>query len=254
MNLILFEEDEADLPLKKRDPRAVHLVKTLHKKAGDEFDAGILWGKRGKGRIEAFTGEEDLTFTLNLNEFPPPRLPVTVLAGFPRPIQTRRLLRDLSNMGVEAIHLASCELGDRNYLKTRLFEDGGAHAALIEGAVQARDTTLPRIGVFPSLKDWLEYLLPCVAATTAAAESSDEQVSLIACDNDDPDGYFGDEILPAGPAILAVGPERGWSWQERYRLAAAGFRRLSLGIRPLRTETACVAAVSALTTLKQMSS
>jgi RsmE family RNA methyltransferase len=249
VNLILFEEDEAAQPLKKRDPRAVHLVKTLHKKVGDEFDAGILWGKRGKGRIEAFTGEGDLIFTLSLSESPPPRLSVTVLAGFPRPIQTRRLLRDLSNMGVEAIHLAGCELGDKSYLKTRLLEDGGARAALIEGAVQARDTALPRLGVFPSLKDWLEYLPPAVAA----ANSGDGQVNLIACDNIDPDGYFGGEPAGKGPAILAVGPERGWSERERRRLAEAGFRRLSLGIRPLRTETACIAAVSALITCRHFS-
>jgi RsmE family RNA methyltransferase len=247
MNIILFEENEATLPLEKRDPRAVHLVKTLCKKAGAEFDAGILGGKRGKGRIEAFTGEGELTFSLNLTEFPPPRLPITMLVGFPRPIQTRRLLRDLSSMGVEAIYLTGCELGDRNYLKTTLLEDGGARASLIEGAVQARDTMLPRLAVSSSLKEWLKDFLP------EDAKSGGERVNLIACDNIDPDGYFGDESLAAGPAILAIGPERGWSGHERNRLAEAGFIRLSLGSRALRTETACVAAIAALETARRFS-
>jgi RsmE family RNA methyltransferase len=241
VNLILFEENEAALPLKKRDARAVHLVKTLHKKAGDEFDAGILGAKRGKGRIEAFNEDGDLFFSLNLTEDPPPRLDVTMLVGFPRPIQTRRLLRDLSNMGVGAIHLAGCELGDRNYLKTRLLSDGGARAALLEGAVQARDTMLPRLEVFFSLKDWLEKALP---------EVSDGGRGLIACDNVDPDGCFGDAPPAAGPLTLAIGPERGWSGRERLQLDQAGFRRLSLGSRALRTETACVAALAALETAK----
>jgi RsmE family RNA methyltransferase len=43
--------------------------------------------------------------------------------------------------------------------------------------------------------------------------------------------------------VLAIGSERGWSERERDMLEAAGFLRLSLGSRALRTETACVAAV-----------
>jgi RsmE family RNA methyltransferase len=243
VNLILFEENEAALPLKKHDVRTVHLVKTLHKKVGDEFDAGILWGKRGKGRVEAFTGGGDLVFSLNLTEFPPPRLYVTVAVGFPRPIQTRRLLRDLSNIGVEAVHLVGCELGDKNYLKTTLLSDGGARAALLEGAVQARDTILPGLDVFSSLGDWLEKSPP------HAAEGGG--ISLIACDNVNPDGAFGGEPVAAGPVTLAIGPERGWSDRERRQLAGAGFKRLSLGCRALRTETACIAAVAALETARR---
>ncbi|MDR3355726.1 MAG: RsmE family RNA methyltransferase [Spirochaetaceae bacterium] len=246
MNLILFEEAETENPLKKRDARTVHLLKTLHKKEGDEFDAGILGGKLGKGRIEAFTGEGGVVFSLCLTVSPPPRLPVTVAAGFPRPIQTRRLLRDLSNMGVRAIHLVSCELGDRNYLKTTLLSGGGARAALIEGAVQARDTALPELDVFSSVKDWLDKLPPEGGISVGG-------LARIACDNVEPDGTFGEEPPGTGPFTLAVGPERGWSDRERRRLADAGFRRLSLGCRALRTETACVAAVSALATAQARS-
>jgi RsmE family RNA methyltransferase len=44
------------------------------------------------------------------------------------------------------------------------------------------------------------------------------------------------------PVVLAIGAERGWSDRERDMLEKAGFLRLSLGDRALRTETACVAA------------
>jgi RsmE family RNA methyltransferase len=42
--------------------------------------------------------------------------------------------------------------------------------------------------------------------------------------------------------VVAVGPERGWSDRERDEFEAAGFLRLSMGDRPLRTESACFAA------------
>jgi RsmE family RNA methyltransferase len=48
----------------------------------------------------------------------------------------------------------------------------------------------------------------------------------------------------SGPVTLAIGSERGWSDREREMLEAAGFMRLSLGSRALRTETACTAAAA----------
>jgi RsmE family RNA methyltransferase len=46
------------------------------------------------------------------------------------------------------------------------------------------------------------------------------------------------------PVVVAVGSERGWSGRERDLLERAGFARLSLGKRALRTETACVIAAA----------
>jgi 16S rRNA U1498 N3-methylase RsmE len=65
---------------------------------------------------------------------------------------------------------------------------------------------------------------------------------LIALDNVRPEGSIA--LLSAlGQSIaLAVGCERGWSDKERDELEDAGFIRLSMGERALRTETACVAA------------
>ena len=47
-------------------------------------------------------------------------------------------------------------------------------------------------------------------------------------------------------AVLAVGPEGGWSPGDRDALSAAGFEGLRLGPRVLRTETAGLAAMAAL--------
>jgi 16S rRNA (uracil1498-N3)-methyltransferase len=49
-----------------------------------------------------------------------------------------------------------------------------------------------------------------------------------------------------GACVLAVGPEGGWSAQDRGQLQAAGFEGLRLGPRILRTETAGIAAIAAL--------
>jgi 16S rRNA U1498 N3-methylase RsmE len=51
-------------------------------------------------------------------------------------------------------------------------------------------------------------------------------------------------LSTSSPLVLAFGPERGWSGDERDRLRAAGFVLAGLGPRVLRSETAVIAAVA----------
>jgi len=57
---------------------------------------------------------------------------------------------------------------------------------------------------------------------------------------------FADEPEPKDVVHLLVGPEGGWSEGELPAFAGAGCRRVGLGPRVLRTETAGLAAVAAL--------
>jgi RsmE family RNA methyltransferase len=232
MNRILFTPDELGKPLSRMDPRGVHLLKVLGKKAGDTFAAGVLEGDAGTGTIEALrpTG---IVFSLSLTEKPPPRTPLRLGVGFPRPIQLKRLLRDCSSLGLNALDLTGTELGEKSYRDTKLFRDGGARSALIEGAAQARDTRLPVLGLYRDLAAWLRE---------RPWEAAGQNPLLTAADNIRPEGAFSSLGPLRGGAVAAIGAERGWSDRERDMLEEAGFVRLSLGKRALRTETACVAA------------
>ena len=248
MNLILFENHELGRPLPRRDERAVHLLKVLRKKAGDTFDAGILGGQRGTGTIEKINFDGSAAYSLQLYESPPARLPIRIAVGFPRPIQLRRLLRDLSNLGIAAIDLVGTELGEKSYRDTKLFDSGGARAALVEGAVQARDTSLPELTQYAELEAWLDdhpWDASAAAASPAGLSGFFERRKsplLIAADNVRPEGAMSRMSPAMRPVVIAIGSERGWSDRERDMLEHAGFVRLSMGERALRTETACIAA------------
>jgi RsmE family RNA methyltransferase len=234
VNLILFESHELGRALPRRDERTKHLIKVLHKKAGDSFEAGILGGQRGSGRIEKINLDGSILVSLQVNETPPPRLPIRVAVGFPRPIQLRRLLRDISSLGAQAIDLVGTELGEKSYRDTKLINEGGARSALIEGAVQARDTNIPAFTVYASLESWLkEQPWGCPLPSPL----------LVAADNVRPEGAMSRLSPMMRPVVIAIGSERGWSDRERDMLEESGFLRLSLGSRALRTETACVAAM-----------
>jgi 16S rRNA U1498 N3-methylase RsmE len=258
VNIILFEPRELGKPLGRWDERTSHLLRVLRKKPGDTFDAGLLEDKLGTGRIEGIRLDGSLFYSLDLHEDPPARTPIRAAVGFPRPIQLKRLLRDLSSLGLEAVDLLGTELGEKSYRDTKLLSGGGARSALIEGAVQARDTRIPVLSVYPSLEAWLRER-PWDKAPEWNGRPGDGSPQhremapvpgsrlgpvplLIAADNVRPEGALIHLSPTWRPAILAVGSERGWSDGERDTLEAAGFLRLSMGKRALRTETACVAA------------
>jgi RsmE family RNA methyltransferase len=237
VNIILFEEHELGRNIPRRDERTIHLLKILHKKAGDNFDAGILGGMRGTGRIEKINLDGSIFVTVQASLPPAPRLRLRMAVSFVRPIQLRRIFRDLSSIGVSAIDLVAADMGEKSYRDTKLLIDGGAQAALVEGAVQARDTMIPEFKLYDNLESWLkDYPWERTDNTRIPV--------LIAADNVRAEGSFFHLSPTSRPLVVAVGPERGWSDRERDLFEKAGFLRLSIGERALRTETACTAAAA----------
>ena len=48
--------------------------------------------------------------------------PLKMIIGFPRPIQLKRLLRDIAALGVCEVHLTGTELGEKSYMQSNLVE------------------------------------------------------------------------------------------------------------------------------------
>jgi RsmE family RNA methyltransferase len=237
VNIVLFEEQDLGHNLSRRDERTIHLLKVLHKKPGEVFEAGILGGLCGTGRIEKVNFDGSVFVTVQADEQPPPKMKLRMAVAFARPIQLRRIFRDLSNMGVSAVDLIGTDLGEKSYRDTKLIKDGGARQALIEGAVQARDTILPALDVYENLDSWLKE--------RPWEKTGSQRISLLlAMDNVRTEGSFFNISTTSRPVVIAVGPERGWSDREREIFEKAGFLRLSMGSRSLRTETACVVAAA----------
>jgi len=239
-----LEEHELGRSLPRRDKRTIHLLKVLHKKAGDTFEAGVLDGDIGTGKIEKINFDGSVFITFQKTMPPPPRLRLRMAVAFVRQIQMRRILRELSNMGVSAIDIIGTDLGEKSYRDTKLFTDGGSVSALIEGAIQARDTQTPPLSVYDSLDKWLEERPweKSPANLSGLLAVSSRIPILLAMDNVRAEGSFFHLSQSSRPAVIAVGPERGWSDRERDLFEKAGFLRVSMGKRALRTETACVAA------------
>lgn len=244
MNILILEREEIGTRLPRSDRRYEHVKKVLKKKAGDRLAAGVADGETGEALVrEIDEGGLVLDFAASLDPAgaplaPPPLAPIRLILGFPRPIQANRILKDLTSLGVEEIHLTGTELGEKSYAQSSIFKDKDFRAALIEGAEQACNPRLPRVITHWSLKRCLE------AVTGTAAGATDTAGARICLHP------YGDPPLLGAleglepPLILAIGSERGWTQAELELLEAAGFEQRGLGARILKTETAAIAAVS----------
>ncbi|MBM3852128.1 MAG: RNA methyltransferase [Verrucomicrobia bacterium] len=231
MNLVLFEQVELGRPLPCRDARAVHLLRILHRRAGETFDAGVIGGPRGTGTLVA-VGPEALTLAFAWQTAPPPAEPFTLIVGLPRPQTARDILRDATTLGVAAIHFVGTDKGEPGYARSTLWSSGEWRRHVLAGASQACSTRIPEVTFRQSLAGVIASL---GAGDRLALDNYEAPLPLGGC-----------EVSPAGHTVLAVGSERGWSAAERDTLRAHGFRFHHLGSRVLRTEAACLAALAIL--------
>ena len=280
MNICLFEQEEISKPLNAGDPRAQHIIKVLHKGVGDTFYAGVIGGQAGTATITKIDSQaqdaDAIHFTFTPQSDGKPLFPLHMIIGFPRPIQLKRLLRDMAALGVSSVRLCGTELGEKSYLKASLSDPAEVYKMLLDGTVQAASAHVPEPFVYPTLAACLDALASeaaqsaslvivgldptirsqenCSQAKNAAAlPQSDESPKsaaplLLALDNVKPAQSLGAFLRanpPAGrPVFAAIGSERGWSPAERALLEERGFVRLGMGQRVMRTETACTVSAS----------
>lgn len=254
MNLILFDKEELNRELPYGDPRAVHMGRILKLDEGDEFLAGVIGGPKGRGRLLSRESRGWRIGFTPLGESPPLH-PLTLVLGCPRPPTARRILKDMCSMGLKEIRVCSTDLNEDSYLGAKFWREGLWKAALRDGAMQSAATLLSGVKTAPNLQGVLDDLprgpgirriaLECdsrvsppeprgadISGAGAAGEAGEARL----------DGWAAGEAgVSEDEAVLAVGPERGWSYRERGILAEHGFTPVRLGERILRTETACAA-------------
>lgn len=255
MNIVLFHSDEIDSPLPLADHRVRHLQKILRKGVGDTFEAGIINGSSGVAQITAWN-EEGVSLQFTPTGDGKLLHPLIMIIGFPRPIQLKRLLRDIASLGVCQVHLCGTELGEKSYLKASLSQPEELNAMLTDGSVQAKSTHVPEVFVHQTVAACLKALAPtgvCVALdnvepTTSLNQFLAQQKTFLQ-DGASTCKKTGSSLQQVG-VVAAIGSERGWTPREREFFKQSGFTLCGMGQRVLRTETAATTATAII--LSQM--
>lgn len=224
MNLILITEAEAAVsPCVLSDARAGHLRTFLHARVGSTFRVGIVNGRQGIATVTA-VDERSVAFTFQCTE-PSLKPWYDLILALPRPRSLRRILFQSAAMGVRKIFLVGAAKVEKSYFSMHLLREEEYTPVLIDGLMQGKTTVLPQIMVLPKLRD-LWAALPAEDTLRLIANPATEQ-----------------SVFPSaeGFPVIAVGPDGGWTEQENAAFAGHGFRSITLGARPLRTDTAAIA-------------
>ncbi len=228
MNLILLDPAElgpgGEVRLEAR--RAAHVLEVLRPAPGDLLQVGAVGGSLGTGEVIALAPGA-VTLRVRLDRPPPPRAPVDLLLALPRPKILRKVLHATAAMGVGKLVLLGSYRVEKSYFGSPLLAPEALARELRLGLEQGRDTLAPEVLVRRFFKPFVEDELDAAfagAQRLLAHPTAREPLEALA---------------PRAPrAVVAVGPEGGWTPYEAEALAGRGFAGFSLGPRVLRVDSA----------------
>ena len=232
MNILLLPElDNEQASFSITDLSQVnHVQQVLELKAGDSLKVGSLNGKLGTAVIEAVSDTQLKLGSLNLDTMPQSKLDLTVVLALPRPKVLRRLIMDMTAIGVSEIILVNSYRTDKSYWQSPMLSR--IDEFVTEGLQQGVDTIPPNIQLKKRFKPFVEDELSLWATDR----------SLVVAHPYSPLS-FNAYIEQAGlPQVLCIGAEGGWIDYEVGLLQDNGCQPVNIGSRILRTE----AAVNAL--------
>lgn len=219
---------------------ARHAVRVLRMTAGEHAEV-FLRGRRYLGEISDIS-PEDVTLRL-LEELPSTeaRLRITLYQGLPKADKMELIIQKAVELGAEAIvpvAMGRCvvRLDERDGRKKQERWQKIAR----EACKQSGRCLMPEVTAPVSFKESLNRLSGHDAAIVPWEDA--RGYSLNAFHRDHPD---------VTNLAVVIGPEGGMSAEEIEAMARIGCQPVTLGPRILRTETAGLAAISALMCLYQ---
>lgn len=234
MNVLLFDEADEIAPGRVRvtDRRHRHAREILRARVGDPLEVGRIGGRLGRGTIRALD-ERALELDVALEREPPPPHALILALALPRPPSLRKVLQQATALGVKRFVLFASARVEKSYWQSTGLADAALREQLLLGLEQAGDTRLPVIERARRFRPFVEDALPKLADGAPILVAHPGAVSQAAAE-----GH--------GARVLVVGPEGGLLEHELALLDSIGARRIGLGPRVLRVETAVVALLARL--------
>ena len=220
MNCILLAKNAKSIC----DPKQItHIKEILKSKVGDSLTIGEIGGNIGKATIAQINSNEVLLKDIILGKKPPAKLDVTVVLALPRPKVLRRLIMDMTSLGINRLIIVNSYRSQKSYWQSPLLER--IDEFVFEGLQQAIDTVPPVIEFKKYFKPFVEDEFPALLGDAVIAHPYASQSWK---------SYLDTNTMPK---ILCIGAEGGWIEYEVDLLCLHGCKAVSLGERILRTES-----------------
>jgi len=230
LNCILLPKNATSI---SDEQQVKHIKEVLKSKVGDSITIGEMGGNIGKATIVEINSNEVLLDCITLDKKPPAKLDLTVILALPRPKVLRRLIMDMTSLGVNKLIIVNSYRTQKSYWQSPLLNR--IDEFVFEGLQQAIDT-VPLVvefqkrfkpfveDEFPALKEQGHAVIAHPYASLSWKAYLDGLKSKSSYDN-------------SMPKVLCIGAEGGWIDYEVQLLCKHGCTSVSLGARILRTET-----------------
>ncbi|WP_182405359.1 16S rRNA (uracil(1498)-N(3))-methyltransferase [Psychrobacter sp. GP33] len=244
MNCILLPAADITAPFAQiHDASQIkHIKDILGATVGNTLKIGQLSGNLGTAIIEEMTAEKIQLREVKLTIAPPEKLDVTVILALPRPKVLRRLIMDMTALGVRDIILINSYRTQKSYWQSPLL--ARLDEFVLEGLQQGVDTIAPRIRLQkrfkPFVEDELESLIThyAIVAHPYSERSLTEYLQALDCTQNKDLVRMANTSTAQMPSVVCIGAEGGWIEYEIALLAAHGCQAVNIGSRVLRTEAA----------------
>lgn len=206
--------------------KLAHIKTVLQADVGDTLKIAKLGGQMGMGQIYQMDNTGCYLTKVVLAQAPPPKLGVTVVLALPRPKVVRRLILDMTAVGVAHIILVNSARTDKSYWQSPILDR--LDEFILEGLEQGMDSIPPKLTLAKRFKPFVQDDMPSlIKDKTAFVFHPYADVS------------FGDFVRQGFlPDILVIGAEGGFVPYEIELLKSIGVQAVTLGKRILRTESA----------------
>ena len=235
MNLIiLFENDfiEGTKLVRINDHRLKHILEVNRPSVGDELRVGLIGENIGSGRI-TYLKDDRIEMHVVLDREPPAPLQLTLILAMVRPRVFRRVLTQVTAMGIKKIIVINSYRVEKSFWKSPVLEADSLNKHIVLGLEQGQDTIVPEVLIRPLFKPFVEDELPDIITGT---------LSFVA----HPHSPTPCPYNIGKPVTLAVGPEGGFIPYEVKKLIECGFTAVSMGERTLHVESAISGLISRL--------
>ncbi|WP_367103574.1 16S rRNA (uracil(1498)-N(3))-methyltransferase [uncultured Psychrobacter sp.] len=224
-----------------------HIIKVLGLKVGDVLKIGQLDGNLGTAIIDKIAADTIQLSDVQLDIAPPPKLEVTVILALPRPKVLRRLIMDMTALGVRDIVLINSYRTQKSYWQSPML--ARMDEFILEGLQQGVDTVAPTISLQKRFKPFVEDNLASLISTSLISKSAVvahpyselsfvQYLQQLESSSESNASIKADSVKTILPSVVCIGSEGGWIDYEINLLAAQGCQAVSIGSRILRTEAA----------------
>lgn len=230
MNCILLPAKNFSSDTAKIDTlsQVSHVTKVLGANIGDTLKIGQISGNLGTAIIEGINSESIRLNNVQLNTAPPAKLDLTVILALPRPKVLRRLIMDMTALGVRDIILINSYRTQKSYWQSPMLER--IDEFVLEGLQQSIDTIVPSITLQKRFKPFVEDTFANLRSNRAIIAHPYSQQSF--------SEFLQQQSSQKLPNIVCIGAEGGWIDYEVELLSAQGCTPVHIGSRILRTEAA----------------